>query len=342
MQLSEFGKSGNAALDKFIFEKSLKWIPYKKLDNVEYLDKGGFGTIYKATWLDNYTARNVVLKCSNILNENLDEFLNEWKYHEKCLKSLEIINLHGFTKNPEKGYMVVMDYANEGNLRGNLSKIVKNDWREKLYILYKIISGLNEIHEQNLIHCDFHDGDIHGVIPFMAPEILRGKSYTRTSDIYSFAMIMWEFTSGIPPFSDRAHNFQLVISICEGERPKILQSTPQCYINLMKRCWHENLSIRPSASDVKDTIKKWIFYPNDDKIEKKFISNIMEFINAPIEHNDLTTKIHPQAYYTSRLHNFTSEQLNKTLESKRLDRIKYGNLESNDLLIMKSFDTKIY
>jgi serine/threonine protein kinase len=71
-----------------------------------------------------------------------------------------------------------------------------------LIILYKIISGLNMIHEQNLIHCDFHDGnilnynvngicisdlglcqpvksflkqhDIYGVIPFMAPEVLRG------------------------------------------------------------------------------------------------------------------------------------------------------------------------
>ncbi|GBB99543.1 hypothetical protein RclHR1_35560002 [Rhizophagus clarus] len=140
--------------------------------------------------------------------------------------------------------MVVIDYANRGNLRKNLTKVVKSDWNQKLFMLYRIISGLIEIHEQNLVHCDFHDGnilnhdedqvfisdlglcrpiktfmkkdDIYGVIPFLAPEILRGKQYTPASDIYSFSMIMWEFTSGVPPFNDRAHDLQLSLSICKG------------------------------------------------------------------------------------------------------------------------------
>ncbi|PKY55343.1 hypothetical protein RhiirA4_474713 [Rhizophagus irregularis] len=38
-------------MDNFILEKKLIWIPYNKFKNVEYLDKGGFGTIYKAIWL---------------------------------------------------------------------------------------------------------------------------------------------------------------------------------------------------------------------------------------------------------------------------------------------------
>jgi serine/threonine protein kinase len=109
--------------------------------------------------------------------------------------------------------LVVIDYENKGNLRENLTRIVKNNWKQKLYMLYKIISGLNDIHEQDLIHCDFHDGNtlnhiddgnnilshykekiyisdlglcqpvksslkkdgIYGVIPFMAPEVLRGN-----------------------------------------------------------------------------------------------------------------------------------------------------------------------
>jgi hypothetical protein len=58
-------------------EKKLRWIPYNKFKNVEYLDKGGFGTIYKAIWLYNNESRKVILKCQNDLSENLDEFLNE-------------------------------------------------------------------------------------------------------------------------------------------------------------------------------------------------------------------------------------------------------------------------
>ncbi|GBB98789.1 hypothetical protein RclHR1_03320015 [Rhizophagus clarus] len=74
----------------------------------------------------------------------------------------------------------------------------------------------------------------------MAPEVLRGNPYTPASDIYSFSMIMWEFTSGVPPFNNRAHDLQLSLSICKGERPKIIENTPQCYADLMKKCWNEN------------------------------------------------------------------------------------------------------
>ncbi|PKY60024.1 hypothetical protein RhiirA4_412609 [Rhizophagus irregularis] len=42
----------------------------------------------------------------------------------------------------------------------------------------------------------------------------------------------------------------------------------------------------------------------------------MEFINAPIGHNNFATKSHPEAYYTSRLLDFTSKNLNEILDSE--------------------------
>ena len=48
--------------------------------------------------------------------------------------------------------MAIIDYANEGNLRGCLTKVFKNNWKQKLCMLYKIINGLMEIHKQGLIH----------------------------------------------------------------------------------------------------------------------------------------------------------------------------------------------
>ncbi|GBC01061.1 hypothetical protein RclHR1_04050004 [Rhizophagus clarus] len=373
-----FGKSENAILDEFIKKKYLKWIPYNQFKNVEYLDKGGFGTIYKAIWSSKVGDIEVALKCPNNLNENLDEFLNEWDCHEKCLNSSRIINLHGFTKNPDTlNYMVVIAYANKGNLRDNLTKVTENNWKQKLFMLYQIIFGLNNIHRENLVHRDFHDGnilnhlnyehkksrlfsdfhkkkegnkidevfisdlglcqsvkflkkyDIYGVIPFMAPEVLRGKPYTSASDIYSFSMIMWEFTSGIPPFNNRAHDLQLSLSICKGERPEIIENTPQCYVDLMKKCWSEDPFKRPSAKEVIDVFENWIFRPRDynnkkisnDNISKELKSNIMDFINAPIGNNNFITEFHPQACYTSRLHDFTSGKVNEILESECLNYI---------------------
>jgi serine/threonine protein kinase len=256
--------------------------------------------------------------------------------------------------------MVVMQYANKGNLKGNLIEIVKNNWKQKLCMLYKIIYGLRIIHKQNLVHCDFHDGnilchknenneedkkdkvyisdlglsrpvksllkqdEIYGVIPFMAPEVLRGKPYTPASDIYSFSMIMWEFTSGVSPFNNRAHDHQLSLSICKGERPEIIENTPQCYVDLMKKCWNEDPLKRPSSKEVLDIIGNWIILPFLKKVEdidEELKCNIIEFINAPIGYSNITTESHPQVCYTSRLLNFTSKELNETLESECLDCI---------------------
>src|ERR1043166_7469482 len=53
--------SRNNFIDKFIQESQLnavytnqilEWIPYNRLKNIEFVDKGGFGSIYKAIWLD--------------------------------------------------------------------------------------------------------------------------------------------------------------------------------------------------------------------------------------------------------------------------------------------------
>ncbi|PKC55875.1 hypothetical protein RhiirA1_474864, partial [Rhizophagus irregularis] len=101
-------------MDNFILEKKLKWIPCDKFKNVIYLDKGGFGTIYKAIWLNNNEDKEVILKCHDNLSENLNEFLNEWRYHKSCLGSDTIIYFYGFTKDPNTlKYMAVMDYANK-------------------------------------------------------------------------------------------------------------------------------------------------------------------------------------------------------------------------------------
>ncbi|GET49871.1 kinase-like domain-containing protein [Rhizophagus irregularis DAOM 181602=DAOM 197198] len=52
--------------------------------------------------------------------------------------------------------------------------------------------------------------------------------------------------------------------------------------DLMKECWNEDSSKRPSSGEVLQIIDKWIFHPDNDEINEELKSNIMEFINAPI------------------------------------------------------------
>ena len=73
-------------------------------------------------------------------------------------------------------------------------------------------------------------------------EVLSKKLYTKESDIYSFGMLMWEYTTGRKPFHDRPHNNILILDILKGERPQITDDTLKFYVELMKRCWDRNRS----------------------------------------------------------------------------------------------------
>ena len=135
--------------------------------------------------------------------------------------------------------MIIMDYYQSGDLTHYITKEFYNvSWSTKLYQLWCIAFGLENIHEKNIIHRDFHSGNIltkkdnagftntkisdlglsksatkssddnenYGIIPYMAPEIFQGQKYTKASDVYSFGMIMWECMTGRKPFWDRVHD----------------------------------------------------------------------------------------------------------------------------------------
>ncbi|CAI2192628.1 6707_t:CDS:1, partial [Funneliformis geosporum] len=101
----------------------------------------------------------------------------------------------------------------------------------------------------------FKKHNIYGILPFIAPEILNEQPYTLASDIYSFSIIMWEIISGVIPFKNEAYDFHLCLDICKGRRPEIIKNTPQCYIDLMKKCWNINPLKRPTALEIHNIIK---------------------------------------------------------------------------------------
>ncbi|RHZ78063.1 hypothetical protein Glove_168g168 [Diversispora epigaea] len=182
---NEFGKwtSEDREIDEFIqqiqlnankHQEIIEWIPFDKLENITYLAKGGFGTTYKARWLDGpiyswdhevedwkrFSERDVCLKSlDNFTNKNyfLQEIKNQLQFRGK-----NAISIYGITKNPSKNeYMMVMNYANYGSLREMLNnKFEKLTWRRKYDILLEIVKGLTNIHEMGLMHKDFHSGNI--------------------------------------------------------------------------------------------------------------------------------------------------------------------------------------
>jgi serine/threonine protein kinase len=202
--------------------------------------------------------------------------------------SRHLISYLGITQNPDtKDYAIVMEYAENGDLRKYLqNNKAKLYWRRKLDILRNIVAGLEIIHVTGMTHRDLHTGNIlqfkdllypsritdlglskqagkeitekiSGVIPYIAPEVLNNKPYTEASDIYSFAMILWEVGTGEKPYADLPYENALAIHIMNGLRPEIPNEMPECYATLIKDCWNEDPQKRPTALDIKEKIMKW-------------------------------------------------------------------------------------
>ncbi|RGB25174.1 kinase-like domain-containing protein [Rhizophagus diaphanus] len=150
----------------------------------------------------------------------IDKLILKEELKEHC-----VTRCFGITKDPESNnFMVVMEYAKKGSLRQYLNNIFNSiKWVDKLDILKRFALGLRAIHEKELIHRDFHCGNmlqdddftiitdlglcrpanvklsqneyekqVYGVLPYVAPEVLRGKEYTQESDIYAFGIIAYE------------------------------------------------------------------------------------------------------------------------------------------------------
>ncbi|RHZ80432.1 hypothetical protein Glove_136g11 [Diversispora epigaea] len=309
--------SGNDKIDKFIRDAQLQlnandylevmeWIPYDRFEDVKQIGRGGFGTIHYAMWIEgpidkwdvenhqwkrNLPRKVALKKFDNFVN--LNDVLNEMSIHLKTRTKFASVEFHGITQDPEThSYMMVLGYAEDGNLREYLKINFNNmNWEQKLKNLLELSSKLMDIHKLNIVHQDFHPGNIlssnfkfgleisdfglsklmeanpnspekkniFGVLPYIAPEVLSGdEEYTKAADVYSFGIVACEIVTGIPPYLDMPHDKDLALKICNGLRPKIPFHTPKLITRTIMRCWDARATHRPTFKELDNEL--WRYY----------------------------------------------------------------------------------
>ncbi|RIB19062.1 kinase-like domain-containing protein [Gigaspora rosea] len=203
-------------------------------------------------------------------------------------------------------------------------------WEDKLTLLHCIFSDLQTIHSKNIIHRDLHSGNVlqhnlhsayiadlglsissnialktesggvYGILPYIAPEILNGKPYTTASDIYSFGIIMWEILYGKSVFYNQNFGPQLQLEICNNNlRPIIIKNTPQCYINLMEKCWDKDPEKRPSAANICEIFTEW-------QINVKILLDLSESEEILKDVESMNFPVYPKTMYTSKFIYYTN------------------------------------
>ncbi|RIB13816.1 kinase-like domain-containing protein [Gigaspora rosea] len=319
--------SGNKIIDNYIKECQLRtdrlhylieWIPFDRLEHIKKIGEGGFGSVFSATWLDYIIGFDdkrifrepeiVALKTLKHIDDNLN-FLKEGNLHEYLVENF--INLN---------------------------------WKVKLKLLKDIAVGLLiNIHEEGLIHSDFHSGNIlqdddkgaefiRSYISDLglskrlnennSKEILSGESkFTQAADIYSFGVIMAEMSTGRRPFYGRDFDAHLAIEIYNGLRPDFSPGTPDCYIKLARQCMSLKLQERPDFEIVCDTIIRWyeLIKDADDVTEHEIkpIKNFDDYDDEDVDFddNDDVTDHEIKKQFLD------ADRIDKTLPSKRPDHM---------------------
>jgi serine/threonine protein kinase len=277
------------------------------------------------------------------------------------------------TKDPEtKEFMMVLQFANQGNLRSVLSQNFNNIfWKDKITYLLWLTYGLKSLHELGYFHKDFHSGNvlqsdnfsyiadfglsgpsnkqksdkICGVLPYIAPEVLNNEPYTLSSDIYSVGVIMAELSSGKPPFRNKDHDIQLVLKICDGLRPEFGKGTPEIFKKLAYKCMNAEPIQRPTANELYDIIKFWFHssHGNEEYQEKTVLGYKGKEIKAAFEEADkvipnliITSNVkNPGAVYTSRV--FTFNNLTKPVNSPIIASYLDDKKRNEGIIFKKKF-----
>ncbi|RHZ79915.1 hypothetical protein Glove_140g68 [Diversispora epigaea] len=234
--------------------------------------------ISKATF--KISQKTVALK--NIyLNDVLDDLINEIKRYRKLGIHDSILKFYGITKQENtNNYMVILEYVNEGSLRQYLkTNFQKLDWNAKLNLAKQIANVLMFLHSNDIIHRKFNSENIlihNGIIKFnifgltkiisdslrffinnLGPvqymdsqhlELFNTIGKNKSSDIFGLGIILWEISSGNPPFEMKSSsNVDLLNNIA---KVKAIPGTPHKYKEIYTDCWKQNGNLRPDISQV--------------------------------------------------------------------------------------------
>ncbi|GBC43040.2 kinase-like domain-containing protein [Rhizophagus irregularis DAOM 181602=DAOM 197198] len=256
----------------------------------------------KKKWVRVQANKEVTLKLCNTKNM-INGFLNKVEIYNNYFK------IHGIARKPDsKDYIMVFKNYHKGYVKSYCEICIEE------YTDIKCKGGFATAYSAK-----WKNGPLHydkewkrGPYKKVALKLLN-KSHDIIDEILKEikAYSMNKCATGRQPFSDHAHDKVLALGICSGIRPKLNElEAPNCYVELMERCWDSVPDNRPNAIEIIDIIYSYNLGLNGE-INKQFkeAEEYRKVNISSIEINQSTT--HPQASNISRLLNPFTKDLPK-------------------------------
>jgi hypothetical protein len=260
-----------------------------RVNNRTLLGEGAHGKVVSGYLKSHATGHVFTVAVKSMKPDDELPFRNEIKFLTTCTHE-NIVRFYGAKASPSRLY-IVMEYCDGGTLWDYVHSHENSlDTNTLLLWMYQCARGLEFLHDKGKIHRDIKTAnlllsretikisdfgiarsslDVHsqgvpithhsrpvGTLAYLAPELAEEKNYTSKSDLYAFGIVLWECAARKKPL-EIANLGEFATRVCRGnERPEgdFNVDVPDGYRALVRACWHENVTARPTTKDVLSTL----------------------------------------------------------------------------------------
>ncbi|CAD5177211.1 unnamed protein product [Musa acuminata subsp. malaccensis] len=276
--------------------KGLQTIKNDDLEEIRELGSGTFGSVYYGKWRGSDVAiKRIKASCFAGRPSERERLIADfWKEAliMSCLHHPNVVSFYGVVRDGPGGSLAtVTEFMVNGSLKQFLQKKDRTiDRRKRLIIAMDVAFGMEYLHGKNIVHFDLKcenllvnmrdphrpickigdlglskvkqhtlvSGGLRGTLPWMAPELLSGKSnmVSEKIDVYSFGIVMWELLTGEEPYADMRCASIIGGIVNNSIRPKIPSWCDPEWKSLMESCWSSDPALRPSFSEISQKLRK--------------------------------------------------------------------------------------
>jgi len=178
-------------------------------------------------------------------------------------------------------YCLVLEYCDGGDVRQALLKGGTPPgffWR----VAEGVANGMAYLHRKGVLHCDLKTSNIlldsaggvrvtdfglavhhadsafaaHGLgtLRYMAPEVVRREAYVPATDVYGFALVLFELITRTIPFDGWSAERVSALVALRGRRPLLPDDTPREIDELLQRTWCDPPGARLTFADVQQEL----------------------------------------------------------------------------------------
>ncbi|KAK1418387.1 hypothetical protein QVD17_27531 [Tagetes erecta] len=275
--------------------RGLQTIKNDDLEEVRELGSGTYGAVFHGKWKGSDVAiKRIKASCFAGRPSERERLIADFWKEALILSSLHhpnVVSFYGIVRDgPDGSLATVTEFMVNGSLKQFLRKKDRTiDRRKRLIIAMDASFGMEYLHGKNIVHFDLKcenllvnmrdphrpickigdlglskvkqhtlvSGGVRGTLPWMAPELLSGKSnmVSEKIDVYSFGIVMWELLTGDEPYGDM-HCASIIGGIVNNSlRPTIPTWCDPEWKALMESCWSADPAERPSFSEVSQKLR---------------------------------------------------------------------------------------